>query len=676
MKNEAAKQSDKSQAVRAEEVRASKARAEELRTILTRANDLYYNADAPEMDDFEYDMFLRELETIEEQYPELITPDSPTKRVGGKAGSTFEKITHTVRMGSLQDLFSLAEVEEFLEKCGAPTYVVEPKIDGLSVSLEYTNGVFARGSTRGDGDIGEDVTENLKTIKSIPRKLKNAPPFIEVRGEVFMPRESFLSLIKTQEENGEQLAKNPRNAAAGALRQKNPKVTASRKLDILIFNIQQIDGEEITKHSQSLDFIKSLGFPANSYCLCTDPDGVCAEIERINQTRNALPFDIDGAVIKVDDFNLRTEIGETSKFPKWAAAYKYPPEEKETTLLSIEVNVGRTGVITPVAVFGEVQLAGTSVSRAVLHNADFINDKDIRIGDKIIVRKSGDIIPEVVKSLSHADNSKPYSLPDKCPVCGGETVRDLDGAAVRCINANCPAVRLRSLIFFASKPCMNIDGMGEAVITQLYEKGLVNNIADFYQLTKDDIAALERMGEKSADNLIRAIENSRENPLWRLINALGIRGIGEANAKILSDRFGSIDSIKSADEAQIASLDGFGDVLADNIVKWFKTSENAEIIENLRAAGLKLSEENAGNEMGGEKPYAGKTFVLTGTLQNYTRDEAKAIIERLGGKASGSVSKKTDYVIAGEAAGSKLQKAQSLGVTILSEDEFEKMMNL
>jgi DNA ligase (NAD+) len=651
-------------------------RAEELRTILIRANDLYYNADAPEMDDFEYDKLLRELETIEEQYPELITPDSPTKRVGGLAGSTFEKITHTVRMGSLQDLFSLPEVEDFLSKCGAPEYVVEPKIDGLSVSLEYTNGLFTRGSTRGDGNIGEDVTENLKTIKSIPRKLKNAPPFIEVRGEVFMPRESFLSLIKTQEENGEQLAKNPRNAAAGALRQKNAKITAQRQLSILIFNIQQVNGAEITKHSESLDFIKSLGLPANSYTLCSDFETVSGEIERINETRADLPFDIDGAVIKVNDIRLQTRLGETSKFPKWAAAYKYPPEEKETTLLSIEVNVGRTGVITPVAVFKEVQLAGTSVSRAVLHNADFINEKDIRIGDKIIVRKSGDIIPEVVKSVSHMDNTKPYSLPDKCPVCGGETVRDIDGAAIRCINAACPAVRLRSLIFFASKPCMNIDGLGEAVITQLYEKGLVKTFPDFYQLNKNDIASLERMGEKSADNLINAINKSRENPLWRLINALGIRGIGEANAKILSDRFGSIDSIKIADEAQIASLDGFGDVLADNIVKWFESPENTEIIEKLREAGLKLSEENAGNEMSGEKPYAGKTFVLTGTLQNYTRDEAKAIIERLGGKASGSVSKKTDFVIAGEAAGSKLQKANDLGVTVLTEDEFEKMMNL
>jgi DNA ligase (NAD+) len=648
-------------------------RAEELRTVLNRANDLYYNADAPEMDDFEYDKLLRELETIEEQYPELITPDSPTKRVGGAAGSTFEKITHTVRMGSLQDLFSLTEVEDFLTKCSAPEYVVEPKIDGLSVSLEYTNGVFTRGSTRGDGDIGEDVTENLKTIKSIPRKLKNALPFIEVRGEVFMPRESFLSLIKTQEENGEQLAKNPRNAAAGALRQKDPKITASRQLSILIFNIQQVNGAKVTKHSELLDFIKSLGLPANSYSLCSDFESVGSEIERINETRSDLPFDIDGAVIKVNDVKLRAAIGETSKFPKWAAAYKYPPEEKETTLLSIEVNVGRTGVITPVAVFEEVQLAGTSVSRAVLHNADFIAEKDIRIGDKIIVRKSGDIIPEVVKSVSHTRSSQPYSLPDKCPVCGGETVRDIDGAAIRCINAACPAVRLRSLIFFASKPCMNIEGLGEAVITQLYEKGLVKDFTDFYQLTKDDIASLERMGEKSAENLIRATHKSRENPLWRLINALGIRGIGEANAKILSDRFGSIDNIKSADEGQIASLDGFGDVLADNIVKWFSASENAEIIEKLRAAGLKLSEENANS---GEKPYAGKTFVLTGTLQNFTRDEAKAIIERLGGKASGSVSKKTDYVIAGEAAGSKLQKANDLGVTVLTEDEFAKMMNL
>jgi DNA ligase (NAD+) len=648
-----------------------KKRAEELRAILNRANDLYYDADAPEMDDFEYDKLLRELETLEAQYTELITPDSPTKRVGGSAQSSFEKITHTVRMGSLQDLFSLTEVREFLTKCNASAYVVEPKIDGLSVSLEYTNGVFTRGSTRGDGDIGEDVTENLKTIKSIPRKLKNAPPFIEVRGEVFMPHESFSKLIRTQEENGEQIAKNPRNAAAGALRQKNPKITASRNLDILIFGILQMEGENVKTHSQSLDYVKSLGLPANSYVICDSTEGVLSEIERIGERRNSLPFDIDGAVIKVDDFTLQSEIGETSKFPKWAAAYKYPPEEKETTLLSIEVNVGRTGVITPVAVFDEVFLAGTSVSRAVLHNADFIALKDIRIGDRIIVRKSGDIIPEVVKSVSHENGSVPYVLPDKCPVCNSQTIRDEGGAALRCTNPNCAAVKLRSLIFFASKPCMNIDGMGEAVVTQLFENNLVKDFSDFFKLTKSDLTALERMGEKSADNLLGAIDKSRENPVWRLINALGIKGIGEANAKILASFFGSIDAVKSASFEEISVLDGFGEVLAENIVNWFKNDENAVTLEKLRESGLSFAEEITDSD---KKPYLGKTFVLTGTLENYTRDEAKAIIENLGGKVSGSVSKKTDFVIAGEAAGSKLQKAQTLGVTVLTEAEFDKII--
>jgi DNA ligase (NAD+) len=648
-------------------------RITELRRVLARANDLYYNADSPEMDDFEYDKLLRELETLEAQYPEFDSPDSPTKRVGGAAGSTFEKVTHNVRMGSLEDLFSYDEVQDFLTKTGVFEYVVEPKIDGLSVSLEYENGVFLRGSTRGDGNVGEDVTENLKTIRSVPRKLKNAPRFIEVRGEVFMPRASFAALVKSQEENGEPSAKNPRNAAAGALRQKNPKITASRGLDILIFNIQTMDGETVNTHSQSLDYLKKIGLPANSYVICKNFDEVTVEIEKINENRSKLPFDIDGAVIKVNDFAAREEIGETSKFPKWAAAYKYPPEEKETTLLSIEAGVGRTGVITPVAVFSEVTLAGTSVTRAVLHNQDYITGKDIRVGDRIVVRKSGDIIPEVVKSVSHADGSKPYILPEKCPVCGGETVRDTDGAAIRCINPHCNAKKLQSLIFFASKSAMNIDGLGEAVVNQLFENGLVGDFADFYSITAEELVKLERMGEKSAENLVAAIDKSRDNPLWRLINGLGIKGIGEAGAKILADRFGSIDGIKNASEAEIATLDGFGDILAGSVAGFFADSENAALIEKLRAAGLTFTEQNTDS---GEKTLLGKTFVLTGTLENHTRDEAKAIIERLGGKVSGSVSKKTDFVIAGESAGSKLQKANDLGIKILTEAEFSAMVNI
>jgi DNA ligase (NAD+) len=651
----------------------TKERIDELRKVLARANELYYNADSPEMDDFEYDKLLRELEMLEAQNPQFDSPDSPTKRVGGSAGSTFEKVTHNVRMGSLEDLFSYGEVSDFINKTDVSEYVVEPKIDGLSVSLEYENGVFSRGSTRGDGNVGEDVTENLKTIRSIPRKLKGAPRFIEVRGEVFMPRASFAALVKSQEENGETPAKNPRNAAAGALRQKNPKITASRGLDILIFNIQQADGETPDTHSQSLDFLKKLGLPANSYVICGNFDEVTAEIGRINENRGDLPFDIDGAVIKVNDFAAREAIGETSKFPKWAAAYKYPPEEKETTLLSIEAGVGRTGVITPVAVFEEVSLAGTSVMRAVLHNQDYITSKDIRVGDRIVVRKSGDIIPEVVKSVSHAEGSKPYILPDKCPVCGGETVRDTDGAAIRCINPRCTAKKLQSLIFFASKGAMNIDGLGEAAVSQLYQNGLVSDFADFYALSAERLVTLERMGEKSAENLIAAIDKSRKNPLWRLINALGITGIGEANAKILSDHFGGIDGIKNADETEISALDGFGEVLSQNIVKWFADNENAALIEKLRAADLNFTEQNADS---GEKTLAGKTFVLTGTLENFKRDEAKAIIERLGGKVSGSVSKKTDFAVAGEAAGSKLQKANELGIKILNEAEFSAMVKL
>jgi DNA ligase (NAD+) len=645
----------------------TESRIDELRAVLSRANELYYNSDSPEMDDFEYDKLLRELETLEAEYPEFDSPDSPTKRVGGSAGSTFEKVTHNVRMGSLLDLFSFGEVEDFIKRTGVSEYVVEPKIDGLSVSLEYENGVFLRGSTRGDGDIGEDVTENLKTIRSIPRKLKNAPRFIEVRGEVFMPRKSFAALVKSQEENGETPAKNPRNAAAGALRQKNPKITASRGLDILIFNIQQMDGGDINTHSQSLGYLRELGLPANSYVICNNFDSVTEEIANINENRGALPFDIDGAVIKVNDFTAREEIGATSKFPKWAAAYKYPPEEKETTLLSIEAGVGRTGVITPVAVFTEVTLAGTSVTRAVLHNQDYITGKDIRVGDRIVVRKSGDIIPEVVKSVSHKEDSEPYFLPDHCPVCGGDTVRDTDGAAIRCVNPHCGAKKLQSLIFFASKSAMNIDGLGEAVVKQLFDSGLAVDFADFYSLTKEKLTSLERMGEKSAENLITAIDKSRKNPLWRLINALGIKGIGEAGAKILAERFGGIDGIKNAGEDEIAALDGFGDILAGSVVSFFSDNENAALIEKLRLAGITFSEQNADNS---EKTLTGKTFVLTGTLENLTRDEAKAIIERLGGKVSGSVSKKTDFVVAGEAAGSKLQKANDLGITVLTEAEF------
>jgi DNA ligase (NAD+) len=650
-----------------------KNRIDELRAILARANDLYYNSDSPDMDDVDYDKLLRELEDLEKENPEFDTPDTPTKRVGGVAGSTFEKVAHSVRMGSLEDLFNYDEVQDFIKKTGVSEYVVEPKIDGLSVSLEYVNGVFSRGSTRGDGNIGEDVTENLKTIRTIPRKLKNAPPFLEVRGEVFMPRTSFAELVRTQEENGETPAKNPRNAAAGALRQKNPKITASRKLDILIFNIQQTEGEPLKTHSQSLDFLRQLGLPANSYVICKNFDDVICEIEQINQNRGNLPFDIDGAVIKVNDFTARAAIGETSKFPKWAAAYKYPPEEKETTLLSIEAGVGRTGVITPVAIFSEVTLAGTSVMRAVLHNQDYITGKDIRVGDRIVVRKSGDIIPEVVKSVSHAENSKPYILPRNCPVCGSETVRDKDGAAIRCVNANCPAKKLQSLIFFASKSAMNIDGLGEAVVSQLVQNGLVGDFADFYALDTEKLITLERMGEKSAENLVAAIDKSRENPLWRLINALGISGIGEAGAKILSERFGSIDGIKQASEAEIAALDGFGEVLSQNVANWFADSDNSELIEKLRAAGLKFTDDKTDS---GEKTLAGKTFVLTGTLENLTRDEAKAIIENLGGKVSGSVSKKTDFVVAGEAAGSKLQKANDLGIQIINEAEFSAMVKL
>jgi DNA ligase (NAD+) len=652
-----------------------KKRIENLRNELEQANYRYYVLDDPDIDDFLYDKKLRELEELEAAHPEYDDPNSPTKRVGGGVLTTFEKVTHTVKMGSLQDVFDFEEVAEFVSKCeSSGVFAVERKIDGLSVSLEYENGIFVRGSTRGDGIIGEDVTHNLRTIKSIPMTLKTEKtlPFLEVRGEVFMPKKSFDKLVKKQIENDETPAKNPRNAAAGALRQKNPKITAERSLDILIFNIQQITGKTLTSHSQSLDFLKTLGFKVNKYVLCENYDDIIAEIKHIGDERGELPFDIDGAVIKVNDFSERENLGETSKFPKWAVAYKYPPEEKETTLTDIELNVGRTGAVTPTAVFDPVNLAGTTVSRAVLHNEDFINEKDIRIGDRILVRKAGEIIPEVIKSVSHDENSRKYEFPRACPICGEELVRDADEAVLRCVNIDCPAIIRQSIIHFVSKSAMNIDGLGEAVITVLLSENLIKDAADLYSLSEKDIAKLDRMGEKSAKNLINSIDKSRENNLDRVINAIGIRGIGAETSKLLCAKCPSIEQIENVTVDELLSIDGFGATLAENVVSAMKNPHYQKLLEKLKAAGVntvyKMSENN-------DSRFAGKTFVLTGTLSKYTRDEAKALIEKAGGKVSSSVSKKTDYVLAGEDAGSKLTKAQSLGINIISEVDFETMIN-
>ena len=646
-----------------------------LRAEIEQHNHNYYVMDNPTVDDYTYDMLMQELKNLEAEYPELADPNSPTQRVGGEALNLFEKVEHKIQMGSLQDVFSLEQVQAFTDRCREaspkPIYVVEPKIDGLSVSLEYVNGEFVRGSTRGDGFIGEDVTANLKTIKSIPLKLKEAVPFLEVRGEVYMPRETFFALVEKQENNGETPFKNPRNAAAGSLRQKNPKIAAERKLDIFVFNVQQIEGVKLTSHKQSLDYLKKLGFKVVAeYVQAETYEEISARIDHIGNMRSEYSFDIDGVVIKIDDFVLREKMGATSKVPKWAVAYKFPPEEKETKLLDIEVNVGRTGAITPVAVFEPVLLAGTSVSRAVLHNQEFITEKDIRIGDTILVRKAGEIIPEVLKSIVHGENSVPYTLPEFCPVCGDKAVKYADEAVLRCPNVDCPAQLKRNIIHFASKGAMNIDGLGEAIVTQLVDNNIISGVADLYRIKVEQLEVLERFGKKSAENLVKAIEGSKENSLERVIFGLGIRNIGQNGAKLLCNRFGSIESIMSATAEEISEIDGFGDNMSESVFSAFHDKHFAELVDELKSLGVKMEYEK---QESGDNRFDGKTFVLTGTLPTMTRDEAKEIIVRLGGKAAGSVSKKTSYVVAGEDAGSKLTKAQELGITILNEQEFLDM---
>lgn len=651
-------------------------RVNELREKLEQFNHEYYVLDNPSVDDYTYDMMMQELKKLESDYHELADPNSPTQRVGGEALNDFEKVEHKVQMGSLQDVFSYEQVRDFTDRCmtevASPEFVVEPKIDGLSVSLEYVNGVFTRGSTRGDGYVGEDVTANLKTIKSIPLKLKEALPFIEVRGEVYMSRKTFDKIVEEQENNDEQPFKNPRNAAAGSLRQKDPKVAAKRRLDIFVFNVQQIEGKELKSHKESLDYLKTLGFKVIAdYKKVSTYDEIVERIQYIGDMRDKYSFDIDGVVVKVNDFSQRISLGATAKVPKWAVAYKFLPEEKKTKLLDIEVNVGRTGVITPVAIFEPVTLAGTSVSRATLHNQEFINDKEIRIGDEIMVRKAGEIIPEVLSSVSHEENSVPYVLPDKCPVCGAETVRYADEAALRCTNVECPAQLKRNIIHFASKGAMNIDGLGEANVVALVDNHLINTVADLYSLTALQLETLERFGKRSAEKLVKAIEASKNNPLDRVIFGIGIRNIGQAAAKLLCEKFGTIDAIMNATAEEISEIDGFGDVMSENVVKAFNDVHFAELIKALREKGVKMEYTS---DKTGDNRFEGLTFVLTGTLPTMTRDEAKAIIERLGGKASGSVSKKTSYVLAGEEAGSKLTKAEQLGIPIISEDDFNKMI--
>lgn len=650
-------------------------RAEELRDIINYHNKKYYENDEPEIEDFEYDRLLHELIAIEEKYPETVTADSPTHRVGGKADGQFAPVEHIVPMESLQDGFGEDDVLAFDQRVRSvipnPTYIVEPKIDGLSVSLEYENGLLIRGSTRGDGKVGEDVTANIRTIRNIPLKIDTDLPLLEVRGEVYMPREVFLRLTEEQELNGEKTFKNPRNAAAGSLRQKNPKITSKRKLDIFTFNIQRIEGKELTSHKESLDFIKALGFnTVPFYTSCKNITEALAEIQRIGEIRGTLPFDIDGAVIKVDDFSQREALGSTSKFPKWALAYKYPPEEKETTLLDVEINVGRTGVLTPTGIFEPTLLAGTTVSRATLHNQDFIDEKGICIGDRVIIRKAGDIIPEVLSVVSHGENAVPYRIPDICPSCGGRVTREEGEAALRCCNPDCPNQLLRNLIHFCSRDAMDIEGMGTAVLETFVSEGMIKTAADIYTLDRDKIASIERMGEKSADNLIAAAEKSKKNDLARLIYALGIRHIGQKAGALLSDRFGTMDALINATAEEIAEIEGFGLIMAKSVEEFFSHEESRKLIEDLKALGVNMESQKKIVDM----RFEGKTFVLTGTLSKYTRSEATKIIESFGGKASGSVSKKTSYVLAGEDAGSKLKKANDLGVTVISEEEFAELI--
>lgn len=650
-------------------------RAEKLRKDLNYYSYRYYVDNENDIDDYEYDMMMRELKAIEEEYPELITPDSPTRRVGGEATNMFESVAHTVKMESLQDAFSFDEIRDFdrrvKDAVTNATYVVEPKIDGLSVSLEYRDGVFVRGSTRGDGSVGEDITANLRTVRAIPLRLKTDLPFIEVRGEVYMPHSIFHKLVEEQELNEEKPFKNPRNAAAGSLRQKNPKITAKRKLDIFVFNVQQIDGHSLSNHKQSLDYLKELGFKTIPfYTEFKNIDGAIDELKRIADIRYTLPFDIDGAVIKVNDFEKRRILGSTAKFPKWAIAFKYPPEEKETKLLSIEVNVGRTGVLTPTAVFSPVLIAGSTVSRATLHNEDFIKEKGICIGDTIIIRKAGDVIPEVVSVKEHIPDAVPYRMPEICPSCGAKAVREDGEAAIRCNNPDCPAQLLRMLIHFCSRDAMDIEGLGDALLNKLVEQNMIKTAADIYSLDFGKIAEMDKMGKKSAENLKKAIEKSKENDLSKLVFALGIRHVGAKAAKLLSDNFRDIDSIMNSSAEDISKIDGFGLVMAQSVVDFMSMPQSQKLIADLKAAGVNMKAEDAHID----NRFSGKTFVLTGTLTKYTRSEASRIIENYGGKASSSVSKKTDYVLAGEAAGSKLAKATELGVKIINEDEFAEMI--
>ena len=650
-------------------------RAEELRAIIEYNNHLYYDNDAPELEDHEYDALTRELRALEAEFPAIVSEASPTQKVGGTPSGRFAKVVHAVKMESLLDAFSYEELHDFdrrVRDAGVePEYVVEVKIDGLSCSLEYENGVLTRASTRGDGMVGEDVTANVLAIQSIPKQLQNAPEFLEVRGEVYMPHDVFQALQAEQENLGVAPFKNPRNAAAGSLRQKDPKITAERGLSIFVFNVQQIKGVTFSSHTESLDYCKALGLPVSPrYTIFRTMEQAIAEIEAIGAGRGSLSFDMDGAVIKVNDFAQRKALGSTNKFPRWAVAFKYPPEVKETELLEVEVSVGRTGVLTPTARFAPVTLAGTTVSRAILHNEDFIAQLGLCIGATIQVRKAGDIIPEVVGVSRHKEGAAPYVMPACCPSCGAPAVHLADEAALRCVNPECPAQSLRNLIHFASRAAMDIDGLGPAICTQLISKELVHSAADIYTLTMEQLLTLEKFKKKSSENLLAAIEKSKQNNLDKLLFGLGIRNIGDKAAAQLAERFGSMEAVQAATAEQIEEIDGFGSVMAQSVVEFFSKEGSRDLVARLAANGVNMTWHGEPKT----SKLEGKTLVVTGTLETLSRSEAEALIVKNGGKASGSVSKKTSYVVAGTAAGSKLTKAQSLGVPVLTEQEFLELL--
>ncbi len=651
-----------------EEIRA-------LRQQLIEESYRYYVLDQPTLSDYEYDMMQRRLAQLEKEHPEEITPDSPTQRVGGAVLSGFESYEHRVPLESLQDVFGQDEVEDFTrrmsEALGEVEYTLEPKVDGLSVALEYRDGVFYRGATRGDGRVGEDVTENLRTIRSIPMTLPEKLPLLIVRGEVYMSKKVFRELNQQRELNEEPLFANPRNAAAGSLRQLDPKIAASRRLDAAIFNLQYAEGKHFSTHAETLEYMRSQHFKLVPYKTLRDPDEIRTEIERLNEEREELPFDMDGAVLKVNDLSSREQLGSTAKNPRWAIAFKYPPEKKYTKLTDIVVQVGRTGVLTPKAVLEPVRLAGTTVTNATLHNQDFITEKDIRIGDTVLVQKAGEIIPEVlsVDTKQRSGLEQPYRLPEQCPVCGAPTARDPDGAAIRCTGAECPAQLLRNLTHFASRDAMDIDGLGPAVMENLVNSGLVKTCADLYVLQVGQIAGLDRMGQKSAENAVNAIAKSKDAGLERLLYAFGIRQIGAKAAKTIAQHFGSMEKLLAATEEELTAIGDVGEITARYLLNWLGSDSAKDLIARLQAAGVSME----CREKVLDTRFAGKTFVFTGELTRFDRKAAEKLVESLGGKASGSVSKKTSFVVAGENAGSKLKKANELGVTVLSEEEFLAM---